>query len=212
MEFIQISVETRDERGTSTARRLRQAGLVPAVLYGLGGTTLPITISAAEVERFLRTGSHLIELKLGDKTRPAIIREVQHDPLNDSILHIDFVRVDMDVEIEDDVVLVFKGEPKGTKEGGVFIPLAQTLRVRCRPLQIPRELVIEIHDLALGDMISVDEVALPEGVVAVTPADTVLAQVAMPKLAPEPVEEEAPEGEAVEGAPVEGESEEGGDE
>jgi large subunit ribosomal protein L25 len=204
MEFIQISVTEREERGSGPAHRLRRDGFVPAVLYGLGKRNLALTIPSVEVERFLRTGSHLVELRLGEQARPAIIREVQHDPISDEILHIDFVRVDKDTEIEDDVILVFKGTPKGTKEGGVFAALQETVTVRCRPLQIPREIVIDVSHLALGDSVNLSEVTLPEGVTAVTPKDTVLANVSLPKIAAEPTE--APEGEAVEGEAAEGET------
>ena len=205
MEFIQIPVKLRDERGSKAARRLRRSGSIPAVLYGLGRRNLPITIAELEVERFMKTGSHLLELKLDEQTRPAILREVQWDNLTDSILHIDFHRVDRDADLEDDVLLVFKGEAAGIKEGGVFTALEETLRVSCRPNLIPREIVIDISGLAIGDAVYARDIELAEGVATVTLEDTILAHVALPKVVAETTEEdeegETPEGEAPTAAP-----------
>ncbi len=74
MEFIQIEVRLRDERGTAAVGRLRREGQIPAVLYGLKGRNLPLSIPAIDLVRFVRSGSHLIELKMGEESRDAILR------------------------------------------------------------------------------------------------------------------------------------------
>jgi large subunit ribosomal protein L25 len=196
MEFIQIEVAERAERGRGAMGRLRRGGQIPAVLYGLQRRTLPLTIPATALEQFLRSGSHLVELSMGGQTRAAILREVQMDPVTDAILHVDFVRVDKDHEIEDDVHVVFRGVAKGASEGGVFHVNRDSLRVRCRPRDIPREIVLDISGLAVGDAIHVRDVAAPPGVVFVGSPDAVVCQVMVYR---EVVEAPAP----AEGAPAE---------
>ncbi len=199
MDFIQIAVEHREEKGKGPVRRLRRAGKVPGVLYGLGRRNLPLTIPQEEVDRFLKTGSHLVELRMGDDKRQAIIREVQYHPLNDEILHIDFNRVDENVEIETNVVIEWKGEAPGTKEGGVFQGIMETIHVRSRPADLPRIIIIEIDTLELGDSIHLADVALPDRVAAVGADDALVCQVVMPKVTAEETEEEEEEEAAAEG-------------
>ncbi len=178
MEFIRIEVGMRDERGTAAMGRLRRAGLVPAVLYGLQGRSLPLSIPAAELERFVRSGSHLVELTMGSETRDAILREVQQDPLTEQILHVDLQRVDKDAAVEDSVRITYKGMAAGSKEGGLFQGLMDVIKVRGRPRDLPAGLVLDITELLVGDAIYVRDVALPDGVTAVDGPDELVAHVA----------------------------------
>ncbi len=201
MEFIQIEVQERGDRGTAAMRRLRRDGRVPGVLYGLGRRNLPLTIPGVELTRFLKTGSHLVELKMGEQTRDAILREVQHHPITDEVLHVDLQRVDKDAPIEDEVPVVFKGHAKGTTEGGLFQALLTHLSVRARPRDIPQEVVLDVTPLLVGDEILVRDVALPEGVEALDDLDDLVAHVVAMRGGEE--EEGAAAGAEGEGAPAE---------
>ena len=143
MEFIQIEVREREERGTAAMNRIRRSGGVPAVLYGLQRRNLPLTIPSRELARFITSGSHLVELKMGEETRDAILREVQQDPLTDEILHVDLVRVDKDRRLDDHVSIRYKGTAAGTREGGLFQPLMDTLAVTARPRDLPEEILLD---------------------------------------------------------------------
>ena len=80
MEFIKIEVARREAAGTRGSRKIRREGRVPAVLYGLGRDNAALSIGVDVFEDFLKTGSKLVELTLGDKVQQAILKEVQHDP------------------------------------------------------------------------------------------------------------------------------------
>jgi large subunit ribosomal protein L25 len=164
MEFIKLEVERRESSGTRTARKARQTGRVPAVLYGLKRDNAALTIGVEAFEGFLKSGSKLIELRLGDKVQQAILKDIQHDPLTDEILHIDLQRIDEHHEIEAKVPFEFKGIPKGLTEGGVFEPVLTTVVVRCTPARLPKVFLLEVGDLKLNDAIHVKDVKLPEGV------------------------------------------------
>jgi large subunit ribosomal protein L25 len=164
MEFVTIEVQRREKKGTAHSRRLRSGGRVPAVLYGLGKANADLSIADEELERFLKTGSRLVELKLGGETRQAILREIQHDPLSDAIVHVDLQRIDKDHEIETKVPFEFKGIAKGVSEGGVFEAVLQEVLVRATPARLPRVILIDVSGLKLNDALLVKDLPLPEGV------------------------------------------------
>jgi large subunit ribosomal protein L25 len=164
MEFIQLAVEIREKKGTSASRRLRATGRVPAVLYGLGRENRDLSIANETFESFVKSGSRLVELRLGEKTQQAILRSVQHHPITDEILHIDLLRIDKDHEIEAEVPVEFKGIPKGLSEGGVFEGVLSEIMVRCTPARLPEKLVLDVGHLALDEAITIKDLKLPEGV------------------------------------------------
>jgi large subunit ribosomal protein L25 len=164
MEFIQLAVDVREKKGTAASRRLRATGRVPAVLYGLGRDNRDLSIANETFVSFVKSGSRLVELKLGDKTQQAILRDVQHHPITDEILHIDLLRIDKDHEIEAEVPVEFKGIPKGLSEGGVFEGVLTEIRVRCTPARLPEKLVLDVGHLALNEAITIKDLKLPEGV------------------------------------------------
>jgi large subunit ribosomal protein L25 len=164
MEFVKVAVARREKKGTAHSTRLRREGAVPAILYGLGRPNADLTITLEELERFLHTGSKLVELKLGDKTQQAILRDVQHHPITDEILHVDLLRIDEHHEIEAKVPLEYKGIAKGLAEGGVFEPVLSDVLVRCTPARLPKVIVIDVSNLKLNEAILVKDLPLPEGV------------------------------------------------
>lgn len=193
MEFIQLQVQRRDSKGTAASRRLRGEGKIPAVLYGLGRPNANLTIDAEALESFLKSGSKLVELTLGDLKQQAILREVTHDPLSDATLHVDLHRIDEHHEIEAEVEVQFKGLAKGTLEGGIFEAVLAELKVRCTPAKLPKAIVVDIASLVVGQSIMVKDLALPAGVVVLghKPDDHVC-HVVMPKIVVlEPVAAEA---------------------
>lgn len=192
MEFITIDVAKRENLGTAESNRLRREDVVPAVLYGMQRPNIELSIDRHEIERFLRTGSHLVELKLGGKARPAILREMQTDAVTDRILHLDFVRVDDQQEIETEVPLNWKGRAKGEGEGGVFTAVMNSVNVKAKPRALPRQYTIDINDLGLDETISLADIEQREGVTFVDPLDTVVATCAEPKIVID--EDEAAEG------------------
>lgn len=185
MDFITIEVAKRDKLGSANAERARREGLVPAVLYGMKRPNIDLSIARSEITRFLKTGSHLVELKMGDKARPAILREMQTDPMDATILHVDFVRVDDESDVETEVPLNFKGRAKGESEGGVFTAVLNSIVVKARPKFLPRQYTIEIGELGVNEVLTLADIEQREGVSFVEPLTTVIANCAEPKAASE---------------------------
>lgn len=164
MDFITIEVARREKKGTAASRKLRETGRIPAVLYGLGRPNADLSIADEELARFLKTGSKLIDLKLGEKNQQAILRAKQHDPLTDAIVHVDLLRIDKDHEIEVSVDFEFKGIAKGITEGGVFEAVLSSVVVRSTPSSLPKSIVVDVSGLKIDDAIMVKDLKLPAGV------------------------------------------------
>lgn len=164
MDFITIDVARREKKGTSASRKLRETGVIPAVLYGLGRPNADLSIADEELHRFLKTGSKLIDLKLGEQNQQAILRAMQFDPLTDAIVHVDLLRIDKTHEIEVEVDCEFKGLAKGIADGGVFEAVLSSVKVRATPQKLPKSILVEISGLNVDDAIMVKDLKLPEGV------------------------------------------------
>ena len=199
----QIVVESapRATRGKNEARRLRSTGKVPAVLYG--GKTGPVTLSvnAKQVSSILRspTGHNtLFQVNLGGKQEPAIVKDWLVDPTTGTLLHVDLMRVAMDVRMRVKVPVHTFGEPSGVKvQGGVFEVVTREVEVECLPNDIPTEYRMDVSELMLGKQLRVGDLPIDGAKIKLlTEPERVIAHVVALK-----VEEEKPaEAAAAEGA------------
>ncbi len=171
MEEMTLVVQAREERGKNKNRRLRAAGVVPAVVYGAGKGTVPIQVEKKKVLDLLRQEAggknavFLLELEGTGKSRHAMIRDLQINPLSRKILHIDFQRVLLDQAINIGVPLEVIGLAEGVKnEGGMLDFITRELQVECLPTQIPNSIDVDVTEMHIGDHISAGELELPEGV------------------------------------------------
>jgi large subunit ribosomal protein L25 len=194
---------------------LRRAGRLPAVVYGLGGPVAEVTVPMHELDLILGHGvNSLITLRIDGDEQLALARQVQRHPVRHDLLHVDFVRVSVDVAITADVALVLHGEPEGVRDGGMLEQQVFTVPVEAKPQDIPASLEADVSGLLLGDHLRLADIALPPGVTTPLEPETLLATVAVPRgLAAEEGEGVGEEGagEAGEGAPA-AEAEAGGTE
>ncbi|MGM0651427.1 MAG: 50S ribosomal protein L25 [Bacillota bacterium] len=221
MERMELEATTRPSLSKGERKKMRSEDLVPAVLYGRGDDTLPLTIDGRTLRQILTTGGGnvLLDLKVkskGKKNRQETVmfRDIQRDILvQDRIMHVDFIRISMTDKIDVSVQLNFIGEPVGTEEGGVLSMVTRVVDVKCLPGDIPEQFDVDISDLNIGDSISAESLVLGDDIELITPIETTLAQVLAPiseeELEPA-VEEEIEEGE--EAAEEEAEGEEGEEE
>jgi len=198
---ITIVAERRDSRGKNEARRLRAAGSAPAVVYGSGGDAVPVAVSPKEVNKILHSkGGHNtifnLSVKDGENT-PVMIVDWQNDPVKDNLLHIDMKRIDLTKRIRVKVPMHTHGEPKGVKlQGGLHELITREIEIECLPDDIPEHFTVDVTELMLGQSIRAGEVPLPETVILVSPADSVISHVIALKA------EEEPAAAATEGAPA----------
>jgi large subunit ribosomal protein L25 len=168
METTTLQAEVRASRGKGPARRLRAQGMVPGVLYGPGIEPTPLTLSPKEVTKALRgpRGRNVVfKLSVDGKEELAMAKDVATDPVTMELLHIDLYRIFEDQELEVEVPLHALGRAAGVVQGGVLNVIRRTLPVRTTPANIPVSIDVDVTKLNLKDSISVEDVALPEGVV-----------------------------------------------
>ena len=181
-----LNVSVRELKGSANSRRMRIAGQVPGVLYGLGKDNVCLSLSADELSAVLRHGGRVVDLA-GDVSEAALIREVQWDAFGAEVLHLDLVRVDKSSEVEATVQVELRGVAPGTSSGGVVEHQAHEISVRANVTALIDKVSLSINSLELGQSLKASDIELPEGVVLISDADAVVVQCV------EPAEETEPE-------------------
>jgi large subunit ribosomal protein L25 len=191
MATASLSAKPRTETGKGVNRKLRAAGEVPGVIYGHGREPQPLTVNAREFNRLaerIRITSTVIELALDGKVAKTLIRELQRNPLDRQVLHVDFQELVAGEKVNVSVPLRFTGSAKGVKEGGILEEVMHQLSIRVDPSNIPDHIDVDVTELTIGHGLHVSDVKLPEGVeVLDNPSNSVVTVVA-----PKAEEEVAP--------------------
>jgi large subunit ribosomal protein L25 len=184
----QLQVRIRQEQGSQRCKRLRQAGQVPAVLYGQKKPNVLLTVPAHDIEAVVRHGARVIQLT-GDVEEEALIKEVQWDTWGRQIIHVDFARVSARDRVTVTVPLHLRGEAPGTREGGVVEQLLYELELECEVAEVPEELHVNINELGLNQAITVGDLPLPKSAKPLVEKDTVIVRCVVPAELPEAEEQ-----------------------
>lgn len=186
-ETVQLTTQPRKDIGSSQARQLRRQGLIPAVVYGHKEATSSIVLPREELEKAIRSGAHVVDLKTDSALQKCLIREVQWDHLGLDLLHVDFARIALDERVVVTVPVELRGQLPGTAAGGILDQPLHTLSVECLAIAIPASIRVPINELQIGGVIHVRELNLPEGVKVMADPEAIVVQVKAPL-----VEAEAP--------------------
>jgi large subunit ribosomal protein L25 len=194
-----MTVPTLDAEKRTVVRKglniQRRDGVLPGILYGAGIESIPIQVDFREAMRFLATagGSTLLELKLGKDTHNVLVREVQRDVITRDLLHVDFLRVAMDVVIRAEVPIELVGEAPAAKElGGVLVSGVSMVEVEALPAELPDRILVELDHLAeIDDAVTVADLKFSTGVSILTDPSELIARVIFQ--AEEEIEEEVVE-------------------
>ena len=169
MASVLIKAETGRDKGSRPSRRLRRAGRVPAVLYGMSEEPVKVSVTMHDLRHALsgEAGRNvLVLLRIGDVEHPCVVKELQRHPVRREVLHVDFARVDPGEKIEFLVPLVLTGEAKKvTQASGMVDQVIHHLPVRAHIDDIPTRVTADVSDLEVGSSLRVASIDLPEGVV-----------------------------------------------
>ena len=208
MELIELKADIRTSTGNGPARRLRQKGQVPAVLYGPKTEPVLLSVNKSDLDVVLKgssSGQILFNLVVQDNgetfNKPAMIKELQIHPVSRNFLHIDFYEIDMDRRVKVKIPVITSGKAKGVELGGILQVIRRELEVQCFPLEVPEMIEIDVTDLDIGDSIHVGKIPREGDIEFLDDDDYTVVTVLSPKL--EEVEEEEEEEE--EGVAEEGE-------
>lgn len=190
-----IKCYPRSETGKGAARRLRQKGFIPAVIYGHKMKTLPVFLSELEFTRIYRrlagrqTMLELTVLAENEESRyQGFLQDIQQNPLSDRFLHLDFHRIQTTEAIRMAIPIELVGEAPGEKMGGIVDQLLREVEVEALPSDLPEKFTVDISSLQIGDAVSVAELVKDEKVKMLTPLNESVVTI----LAPKKVEETAP--------------------
>ena len=191
-----IKAEIRTTLGTKDASRLRDKGMLPAIVYGHKKEPVAISFDLHGFVENLHHGHRLFDAELGGKAETVLVKDIQYDYLGKNVIHADLVRVNLEEMVTVSVSIEIRGISKGSHEGGIIDEHLDHLEIECKVVDIPDSLPVVVKELGVGDSVHAGDVELPADVKLVTdPKALVLTchLVAAAKTTEE-VEEEIPAG------------------
>ena len=201
MEKITLKAIERQTTGKGASKRGRKEGLIPGVVYrgGKKATILNVEKKALWQAVHTEAGENvIIGLEIGGKEKTVRLKELQHDPLKDDIIHVDFQEISLKEKLKVNVPITIKGEAVGvTEEGGVLNQVEWELEVECLPTEIPEHINIHVEGLHLNEAIHIKDIASDGAYKILGDPEQVVLNVIMPAA------EEVEEGEEEEAAGVE---------
>ncbi len=199
---MNVSAQSRTEVGKKIARRLRKEGKIPAIIYGGKEKSLPISLPLDDVKDILKADkgeNTVLKIRRDDIEVDAMLKEVQYDYLSDNIIHVDFIRIDLNKAVNVNVPVKVHGEPIGVKvEDGVFDFITREIEIRCLPTKIPKEYIIDIGEMHAGHSIKAEDLDLGEDIKLMSDPHRVICAVLTRAKKEEAIEEEAAEEEGAE--------------
>jgi large subunit ribosomal protein L25 len=204
---FELDAEFRGSQGKGASRRLRHEGKVPAILYGGHSEARALTLSHQKLlimldnERFYST---ILNLRVGDQTQAAILKDVQRHPFKNAIVHIDFQRVEDNQKIRISIPLHFVGaavSPGVKSQGGIVSHMRNEVEVSCLPKDLPEFIEVDLSSLALNESIHLSQLKIPDGVdlLSLAKEDAAVVAIHSPR-----AEEPEPTAAAAGAAPAEG--------
>ncbi len=204
-EMITVETQSREVFGKNASRRLRKAGQIPATLYGLKQEPVSLTVDPKVIFRILHSSSGqntLFKLAVSGQSSPhVLIKDFQREPVKGTLMHVDFLRIDMSKKLHVQVPLEFTGVPVGVKTlGGIMDVVVREVEIECLPTDIPEHISVDVTELGLNDLFRVGQIQVSEKIKIITEPEVVLVTV-LPQRAEEevaaPTEEEGKEPEVI---------------
>jgi large subunit ribosomal protein L25 len=192
-QSTKLSISERDVSNSRATRRLRREGHVPGVLYGGGDDALSFAVDERELRHALAARGAVVELELGGKATPAVLKDAQRHPVRGHTMHVDFLRVRLDVAIHATVLLdlVGAGEAPGVKEGGVLEQVTRELNIEALPGDIPETIQYDVSEMQINETVTLEAVTPPKGVTLLDDREETVIATLVPPTVDVDAEEEA---------------------
>lgn len=164
-----LVADYREDNGKGASRRLRREGKVPAIIYGAGRPPRSLSFDHNKVLRQLENESFyssILNIKVGDKSQAAVVKDIQRHPAKPIVMHMDLQRIVEDQEIKMNIPIHYVGEEAapGVKAGGSVSHLITDVEVQCLPRYLPEYFEVDISKLGLDEMLHLSDLTVPEGV------------------------------------------------
>jgi len=183
MEIIALQGHTKDSSGKEGAKKIRNNGQIPANMYKSGGgEAVQFALNAPDVRHLIYTSKFkLAEITLDGTTYKCIVKDIQFHPVNDQVLHIDFLQLVPGTKFKATVPLRFAGQAPGVKAGGKFIPRLRQVNILTTPEKVVDEVTADISSMELGSTIRVRDITTIEGVEVTNTGAVPIASIEIPR-------------------------------
>jgi large subunit ribosomal protein L25 len=184
-ESTALQVTPREAAGSREARRLRRQGNVPGVLYGGGDDPVAFQVPARILRQALAHAGAVLDLSIeGGSSSPAVLKELSRHPVTGETVHVDLLRVRLDVKIQTTVQLELTGETDapGVKDGGVLEHVTRELTIEALPNDIPDSLTHDVSEMQINDTLTLESLRPPSTVTLLDDPETVIATLTPPRL------------------------------
>jgi large subunit ribosomal protein L25 len=192
-QSTKLTLTPRDASSSRATRRLRRQGQVPGVIYGGGADPVAFQVDERELRHALAARGAVLELSLGGDTTSAVLKDSQHHPVRGQTMHVDFLRVRLDVAIQSTVGLELIGaeDAPGVREGGVLEHVTREITIEALPGDIPETLTYDVSGMQINDTATLSAVTPPRGVTIVDDLDETVIATLVPPTVDVEAEEEA---------------------
>lgn len=179
MERFKLDANVRGAISKGGLRQFRQAGKIPAIVYGQGRDNVSVFVDAREFATLMQlpTGLNtIVDMNIDGDVNTVMVKELDRDVIiSDKINHVDFMRISLTDKIEVQVPVQLSGEARGVKEGGILQQPLREITIKCLPTAIPEQLLLDVSDLEVGQNLSVSDLPVMEGIEVITdPAEIVV--------------------------------------
>jgi large subunit ribosomal protein L25 len=214
-----LDVNAREAAHSRETRRLRRSGQVPGVLYGGGDTPVAFAVNERTLRHALAAKGAVLELSVdGGSSTPAVLKDAQRHPVRGDLMHVDLLRVDLNVAIQATVAVHLVGDEQapGIIEGGILEHVTRELSIEALPNEIPEFIEVDVSKMEMNATIQLSEIDAPKGLTLLDDPDaTVLASITPPSVSTESGDDLETETQLVgesAAAPAEADAAESGDE
>ena len=202
-QTTKLSISPREPEGSRATRRLRRSGRVPGILYGGNSEPLAFDVDARELRHALAASGAVLEVFDGGSASPAILKSAHYHPVRGETLHVDLLRVNLNVAIHAVVPLELTGgdDSPGVKEGGVLEQITRELNIEALPTAIPESISHDVSAMQINDTITLADITMPGEMTLLDELDTTVATLSPPRVDTEDDEIEEETGIVGEAAP-----------
>ena len=179
MSKVVLSAQTRQNKGSGAARKIRRSGRIPAVLYGRSGKSISIDLDALEFSNGVKgiSESTIVKVDVDGKSYDAFVKDTQRNILDGNILHVDFYEVESGVALRARVSIQLKGNAIGVREGGILEFPLHEIEVECLPKDLPERIEVDISGLGVNQSVHVRDIPLSGAIRVISALDQVVALV-----------------------------------
>ncbi len=158
MKTVVIKGQKRETVGKKEAKKLRAQEIIPAVLYG-GEEVIHFAIPFSELRHLIYTPNvYLVDIDIDGEIYPAMMQDIQWHPVNEQVLHVDFLRIQDNKPIKIEVPVTVTGLAKGIKQGGKLSKNLRRLKVKALAKDLPDSIIVDVTEVELGQSIKVADI------------------------------------------------------